>query len=121
MGVGGKVNQCPKTGDKIQMNSNYSTFSYRKEISVLTFVIVCTKCSLLHLFIYFVVMNQVSENSTLFRFRQHGKIFYVNTHQRLLEVIPLTLPFNKGTQENAASMLRALRKGTEKQASIGFC
>lgn len=36
-GVGVKVNQCPKTGDKILMNSNYSTFSYRKEISVLSF------------------------------------------------------------------------------------
>lgn len=77
------------------------------------------------IYLFFGVINQVSENSTLFSFRQHGKIFYVNTypatHPRLLEVIPLTLPFSKGTQENIASTLRALRKGTEKQASIGFC
>ena len=32
--LGRGVNQCHKTGDKILMNNNYLTFSYREEISV---------------------------------------------------------------------------------------
>lgn len=73
------------------------------------------------------VMNIISQNCPLILFRYHSEGF--------VWTLSLTFPhtqgswklyhlysfLNKGTQENVASMLRALRRGIEKQASTVFC